>query len=187
MWSPTTGHSSLHTLKLISSGPGALSGLLRKTALSTSSFVRGGHSMGWASLFRASQPSQSLPRSPTLVFSNGTCRVPILHPPAPKILFWNVSRSNIAPCGCKVATPGTRRECRSVPTPWNPSRTLNRAPPSSKLSSWNASRLSHSSSHSIRIMRIEYNHVVGLWRSTPLGFLRSQSAFREGTPRSVTD
>jgi hypothetical protein len=48
MWSPTTGHSSLYTLKLISSGPRALSGLLRKTALSTSSFVRGGYSIVWA-------------------------------------------------------------------------------------------------------------------------------------------
>jgi len=112
--------------------------------------------------------------SPTLVFPNGTCRVPILHPPAPKVLVWNVSRSKIAPCGCKVPAPGTRRECRSVPTPWNPSRTLNRAP-SSKLPSWNASRLSHSSSHSICILRIEYNHVIGLWPSTPLGFLRNQS------------
>jgi hypothetical protein len=47
---------------------------------------------------------------PTLVFPTGTCRVPILHPPAPKVLVWNVSRSKIAPCGCKVAAPGTRRE-----------------------------------------------------------------------------
>jgi hypothetical protein len=116
----------------------------------------------------------TLPAIPTLVFPNGTCRVPILHPPAPKVLVRYVSRSKIAPCGCKVAVPGTRRKCRSVPTPWNPLRTLNRAP-SSKLPSWNASRLSHSSSHSICILRIEYNHVVGLWRSTPLGFLRNQS------------
>jgi len=65
---------------------------------------------------------------PTLIFHSGTCRVAILHPPAPKVPVWNVSRSKIAPCGCKVAASGTRRECRSVPTPWNPSRTLNRAP-----------------------------------------------------------
>jgi len=37
-----------------------------------------------------------------------------------------VSRSEIAPCGCKVAAPGARHECRPVPTPWNPSRTLDR-------------------------------------------------------------
>ena len=79
---------------------------------------------------------------PTLVFHSGTCRVPTLHPPALKVPVWNVSRSKIAPCGCKVAAPGTRRECRPIITPWNPSRTLNRdLPPASKLLSWNVSRL----------------------------------------------
>jgi hypothetical protein len=79
---------------------------------------------------------------PTLVFHSGTCRVPTLHPPTPKVPVWNVSRSKIAPCGSKVAAPGTRRECRPIPTPWNPSRTLNRGlPPASKLPSWNVSRL----------------------------------------------
>jgi hypothetical protein len=55
---------------------------------------------------------------------------------------WNVSRSNFAPCGGKVAAPGTRRECRSIPTPWNPSRSLTQdLPPASKSPSWNVSRL----------------------------------------------
>jgi len=76
----------------------------------------------------------------TLVFHSGTCRVPTLQPPAPKVPVWNVSRS--ASCRGKVAAPGTRRECRPILAPWNPSRTLNRGlPPASELPSWNVSRL----------------------------------------------
>ena len=47
----------------------------------------------------------------------------------------------------------------------NLSRTLDQTPPppASKLPSWNASRLSHSSSRSTCILRIDYSHVVGFW------------------------
>lgn len=63
---------------------------------------------------------------PTLVFPSGTCRAPTVHPPAPKVPAWNLSRSKIASCGGKVAAPGTCRECRPILAPWNPSRILNK-------------------------------------------------------------
>jgi hypothetical protein len=98
----------------------------------------------WRSCFeRASKMRSRLSRlcrslssrnpSPTLVFHSGTCRVPTLRPPTLKVPVWNVSRSKTTPCGGKVATPGTRRECRPILTPWNPSRTLNRGLPRVKV------------------------------------------------------